>query len=98
MATTKIAKLEPVDLKLEVVVLGVSDVDRAKAFYVNLGWRLDADFSNGTDFRIIQVTPPRSPAARPSDRAGRGCNGRRYARGGSRRKNGGDGRRFTATD
>jgi catechol 2,3-dioxygenase-like lactoylglutathione lyase family enzyme len=63
MATTKSEKLEPVDLKLEVVVLGVSDVDRAKAFYVNLGWRLDADFSNGTDFRIIQVTPPRSPAA-----------------------------------
>ena len=63
MATTKIARLEPVDLKLEVVVLGVSDVDRAKAYYVNLGWRLDADFSNGDDFRIIQVTPPRSPAA-----------------------------------
>jgi catechol 2,3-dioxygenase-like lactoylglutathione lyase family enzyme len=63
MATTKIAKLEPVDLKLEVVVVGVSDLDRAKAFYQNLGWRLDADFSNGTDFRIIQVTPPRSPAA-----------------------------------
>ena len=63
MATTKSEKLEPVDLKLEVVVLGVSDVDRAKAFYVNLGWRLDADFSNGTDFRIIQVTPPRSPTA-----------------------------------
>jgi catechol 2,3-dioxygenase-like lactoylglutathione lyase family enzyme len=63
MATTENAKLETVDLKLEVVVIGVSDVDRAKAFYVKLGWRLDADFSNGTDFRIIQVTPPRSPAA-----------------------------------
>ncbi len=63
MATDENAKLEPVDLKLEVVVIGVSDVDRAKAFYVKLGWRLDADFSNGTDFRIIQVTPPRSPAA-----------------------------------
>jgi hypothetical protein len=63
MATTKLEQLEPVELKLEVVVLGVSNVDRAKAFYVNLGWRLDADFSNGTDFRIIQVTPPRSPTA-----------------------------------
>src|SRR5580692_8248979 len=63
MATTKSEKLEPVDLKLEVVVLGVSNVDRAKAFYVNLGWRLDADFSQGDDFRIIQVTPPRSPTA-----------------------------------
>jgi len=63
MATTKNANVEPVDLKLEVVVLGASDVDRAKAFYVNLGWRLDADFANGTDFRIIQVTPPRSPTA-----------------------------------
>jgi catechol 2,3-dioxygenase-like lactoylglutathione lyase family enzyme len=50
MATTKIAKVEPVDMKLEVVVLGVSDVDRAKAFYENLGWRLDADFATGDDF------------------------------------------------
>jgi catechol 2,3-dioxygenase-like lactoylglutathione lyase family enzyme len=49
MATTKIAKVEPVDMKLEVVVLGVSDVDRAKAFYENLGWRLDADFATGDD-------------------------------------------------
>jgi catechol 2,3-dioxygenase-like lactoylglutathione lyase family enzyme len=63
MATSKIEQLEPVELKLEVVLLGVSDVDRAKAFYTDLGWRLDADFSSGSDFRIIQVTPPRSPAA-----------------------------------
>jgi catechol 2,3-dioxygenase-like lactoylglutathione lyase family enzyme len=41
------AKGEPLDMKLEVVVLGVSDVDRAKAFYENLGWRLDADFARG---------------------------------------------------
>jgi catechol 2,3-dioxygenase-like lactoylglutathione lyase family enzyme len=48
------------DLRLEVVVLPVSDVDRAKAFYTGLGWRLDADFATGPDFRVIQVTPPGS--------------------------------------
>ena len=42
-----------VDMKLEVVVLGVSDVDRAKAFYENLGWRLDADFDSGNGFRVV---------------------------------------------
>jgi catechol 2,3-dioxygenase-like lactoylglutathione lyase family enzyme len=52
-----------VDMKLEVVVLGVSDVDRAKAFYENLGWRLDADFATGDDFRILQLTPPHSNAS-----------------------------------
>jgi catechol 2,3-dioxygenase-like lactoylglutathione lyase family enzyme len=46
------------DTKLEVVVLGVSDVDRAKGFYEKLGWRLDADFVKGDDFRVIQFTPP----------------------------------------
>jgi catechol 2,3-dioxygenase-like lactoylglutathione lyase family enzyme len=45
------------DLRLEVVVLPVSDVDRAKAFYTGLGWRLDADFATGPDFRVVQVTP-----------------------------------------
>jgi len=48
-----------VDLKLEVVAIPVSDVDRAKRFYENLGWRLDADFS-GEDFRVVQLTPPGS--------------------------------------
>jgi catechol 2,3-dioxygenase-like lactoylglutathione lyase family enzyme len=48
------------DLRLEVVVLPVSDVDRAKAFYTGLGWRLDADFATGPDFRVIQATPPGS--------------------------------------
>jgi catechol 2,3-dioxygenase-like lactoylglutathione lyase family enzyme len=48
------------DLKLEVVVLPVSDVDRAKAFYVSLGWRLDADFPGQDEFRVIQLTPPGS--------------------------------------
>jgi catechol 2,3-dioxygenase-like lactoylglutathione lyase family enzyme len=63
MATTKSAKAEPVDMRLEVVVIGVSDVDRAKAFYEKLGWRLDADFVNGDDFRVIQFTPHNSPAS-----------------------------------
>jgi len=63
MATTKNGKDEPVDLKLEVVVLGVSDVDRAKAFYEKLGWRLDADFVKGEDFRAIQFTPHNSQAS-----------------------------------
>ena len=48
------------DMKLEVVVIPVSDVDRAKEFYASLGWRLDADFANGEDWRVIQFTPPGS--------------------------------------
>ena len=47
----------PVDMKFEIVVIPVSDVSRAKEFYAKLGWRLDADFDNGKDFRIIQFTP-----------------------------------------
>jgi catechol 2,3-dioxygenase-like lactoylglutathione lyase family enzyme len=50
------------DMKLEVVVLGVSDVDRAKKFYESLGWRLDADFANG-DFHAVQLTPHNSDAS-----------------------------------
>ncbi len=49
-----------VDMKLEVVVIPVSDVDRAKAFYARLGWRLDADFAAGDGWRVIQFTPPGS--------------------------------------
>ena len=49
-----------VDMKFEVVVIPVSDVDRAKEFYGRLGWRLDADYDNGDDFRVIQFTPPGS--------------------------------------
>jgi catechol 2,3-dioxygenase-like lactoylglutathione lyase family enzyme len=45
------------DLKLEVVVIPVSDVDRAKRFYESLGWRLDADFASGDDWRLVQMTP-----------------------------------------
>ncbi|WP_431967650.1 VOC family protein [Actinacidiphila sp. bgisy160] len=48
------------DMKLEVVVVPVADVDRAKDFYVGLGWRLDADVTAGDDFRVVQVTPPGS--------------------------------------
>ena len=47
-------------LKLEIVVIPVSDIDRAKDFYAKLGWRLDADFAAGDDFRVIQFTPPGS--------------------------------------
>lgn len=49
-----------VDMKFEIVVIPVSDVDRAKEFYVRLGWRLDADFASGDDFRVMQFTPPGS--------------------------------------
>jgi catechol 2,3-dioxygenase-like lactoylglutathione lyase family enzyme len=48
------------DLRLEVVILPVSDVDRAKQFYAGLGWREDADIVAGDDFRIVQLTPPGS--------------------------------------
>jgi len=47
-------------MKLEVVVIPVADVDRAKTFYAGLGWRLDADFASGDDYRVIQFTPPGS--------------------------------------
>jgi catechol 2,3-dioxygenase-like lactoylglutathione lyase family enzyme len=49
-----------VDMKLEVVIIPVSDVDRAKEFYSSLGWRLDADFTAGNDWRGVQFTPPGS--------------------------------------
>lgn len=52
-----------VDMKLEVVVIPVSDVDRAKQFYSALGWRLDADVAAGETFRVLQFTPPGSPCS-----------------------------------
>ena len=52
-----------VDLKLEVVVLPVADVERTKNFYAGLGWRVDADFSHGDDWRAVQITPPGSPCS-----------------------------------
>ena len=56
------APSRPTDLKLEVITIPVSDPERSKAFYSKLGWRLDADFSNGTE-RAIQFTPPGSPCS-----------------------------------
>src|SRR5215475_12978175 len=52
--------MSSVDLKLEVVIIPVSDVDRAKRFYERLGWRLDADFAFDSGFRVVQFTPPGS--------------------------------------
>src|ERR1700723_2012748 len=49
-----------VDMKFEVAIVPVSDVDRAKAFYTKLGWRVDDDIVNGNDFRAVQLTPPES--------------------------------------
>jgi catechol 2,3-dioxygenase-like lactoylglutathione lyase family enzyme len=54
------ASVPTIDMKFEIVVIPVSDIDRAKAFYASLGWRLDADYDNGSDFRVIQFTPPGS--------------------------------------
>ncbi|AWM08935.1 VOC family protein [Bradyrhizobium symbiodeficiens] len=59
-AETRPSKSRGVDSKLEVLVIPVADVDRAKAFYARLGWRLDADFASGDDWRVIQFTPPGS--------------------------------------
>ena len=56
------ARVGKVDLKLEVVTIPVSDVDRAKEFYGSLGWRLDADFTSATD-HVVQFTPPGSPCS-----------------------------------
>src|SRR5258706_10291358 len=58
-ATTDAAPAR-LDMKLEIVVIPVSDVERAKAFYVGLGWRLDADFAAGPDWRGVPGTPPGS--------------------------------------
>jgi catechol 2,3-dioxygenase-like lactoylglutathione lyase family enzyme len=63
MATTKNGKGEPLDMKLEVVVVPVSDVDRAKAFYEKLGFRLDIDYAANPDRRVVQFTPPGSEAS-----------------------------------
>jgi catechol 2,3-dioxygenase-like lactoylglutathione lyase family enzyme len=58
--STNTTSAAQVDLKLEAVVIPVSDVDRAKKFYSNLGWRLDADFPFDNGFRVVQFTPPGS--------------------------------------
>ncbi|MGW7041278.1 VOC family protein [Streptomyces avermitilis] len=51
------------DMKLEIAVVPVADVDRAKDFYQALGWRLDADVADGEGFRVLQFTPPGSPCS-----------------------------------
>jgi catechol 2,3-dioxygenase-like lactoylglutathione lyase family enzyme len=66
MSNTQInqqASRSPSDTKLEVIIIPVSDVDRAKRFYEGLKWRLDADFSYGEDRRVVQLTPPGSPCS-----------------------------------
>ena len=62
-SATEAPNARTVDMKLELIVIPVSDPDRAKAFYSNLGWRLDADFASGDDFRVMQFTPPGSPGS-----------------------------------
>ena len=54
-ATANGASTAKVDMKFEIVVIPVSDVDRAKEFYTKLGWRLDADYDNGKDFRVERI-------------------------------------------
>jgi catechol 2,3-dioxygenase-like lactoylglutathione lyase family enzyme len=61
--TAEVPKTSTVDFKLEVVVLPVSDAERAKQFYASLGWREDADFVISEDYRVLQFTPPGSPAS-----------------------------------
>ncbi|MEI9400878.1 VOC family protein [Mesorhizobium argentiipisi] len=62
-AATETPKARGVDMKLEVAVIPVSDVDRAKRFYLDLGWRLDADFIRSNGSRAVQLTPPGSPSS-----------------------------------
>lgn len=60
IVASKPSKTRTLDMKLEVVVTPVSDIDRAKRLYDALGWRVDADFASGDDYRVIQFTPPGS--------------------------------------
>ena len=60
---TQDSETSAMEMKLEVVELPVGDVDRAKQFYESIGWRLDADFATSDEFRVVQLTPPGSPAA-----------------------------------
>src|SRR4051812_6707840 len=59
----KTPKAATLGMKFEIAVIPVSDVGRAKEFYTRLGWRLDADYASGEDYRVIQFTPPGSPAS-----------------------------------
>lgn len=60
MSSPETSAARGIDMKLEIVVIPVADVDRAKNFYSRLGWRLDADFASSDDWRVIQFTPPGS--------------------------------------
>src|SRR5215831_1125955 len=62
-SSSKSPKARSVAMKLEVAVIPVSDIDRAKLFYENLGWRLDADFARADGSRAVQLTPPGSPSS-----------------------------------
>jgi catechol 2,3-dioxygenase-like lactoylglutathione lyase family enzyme len=62
-STQSATAVNDIDMKLEVIVIPVSDVDRSKSFYTALGWRLDADVSGADGFRVVQVTPPGSPCS-----------------------------------
>jgi len=66
MIAIKPSHVRTLDMKLEVIVIPVANVDRAKEFYAGLGWRLDADFAFNDGFRVIQFTPPGSGASRAS--------------------------------
>jgi catechol 2,3-dioxygenase-like lactoylglutathione lyase family enzyme len=59
-SATEATQMGTLDMKLEVITVPVSDVDRAKSFYAGLGWRLDADIAQGDAFRVVQFTPPHS--------------------------------------
>jgi catechol 2,3-dioxygenase-like lactoylglutathione lyase family enzyme len=62
-ATRPVSKTPSIALRLEVVVLPVADVDRAQSFYAGLGWRQDADLTVDESYRVVQFTPPGSPAS-----------------------------------
>ena len=61
--TTETLRVRGIDMKLDVAVIPVGDVDRAKRFYEQLGWRLDADFLRSDGSRAVQLTPPGSPSS-----------------------------------
>jgi catechol 2,3-dioxygenase-like lactoylglutathione lyase family enzyme len=62
-ASTEVPAAPTIDMRLEVIVLPVTDVDRARDFYLHLGWRLDADVPGDNGFRVVQLTPPGSPCS-----------------------------------
>ena len=61
--STEMARPSTIDMALEVMQVPVSDIDRAKRFYLSLGWRFDIDLVVSDDFRVVQITPPHSPCS-----------------------------------